>query len=161
MSKDSQLKSLSTEMRNSPNLLPRKTKGDEVRMSPELLSFLALDDMAVRQAIATAATVRLMRLEESKIPIGTKPLRRTVTDSIMEIRLSPPWISFSLINDGAGGITVWINDRADPFAEGMVTSGETYSLDTGFPVIHTLYLKAVSGTTAAIRIIGKEGKLIR
>ena len=113
---------------------------------------------AVTQLAQLAQLVKLRRLEESKIPTGVKPLKKTVTDSIMKLVLYPPWISFSLINDGAGAITVWINDEVDPLVDSMIASGKTYNCDARYPVIKAVYLKAESGTTATVRIYGKEGR---
>jgi len=121
------------------------------RLDPAVAAF-------IMQSVTTANLVKLRKLEESKVPIGTKPIKRTVTDSVMEIRLSPPWISFSLINDGAGAVTVWTNNEGDPLQEGMVASGESYSCDMRYAVIKSVYLKTVSGTSATVRIFGKEGK---
>lgn len=103
---------------------------------------------------------RLKELEESKIPTGTRPLKRTVTDSIMKVSLGTPWISFTLINDGSDALTVWVNSEEDPLVESMIENGETYNLDLTYPVIYTLYLKAESGGSASVRIIGVEGKVI-
>lgn len=111
----------------------------------------------IMQASATAQLVKLRKLEESKVPVGVKPLKLTVGDTVMEVVLGRPWISFSLYNDGDGALTVWVNDGRDPLVEGMVEEGETYNCDMEFAIIHTLYLKAAPGTTAAVRIYGKEG----
>ncbi len=121
------------------------------RIDPSVASFIA-------QMAMTAQLVRIRKLAESAIPTGVKPLKRTVTDTVMTIPLYPPWISFSLINDGAGALTVWVNDRQDPQQEGMVSSAQTYNCDMTYPIIRALYLKAASGTTASVRIYGKEGK---
>ena len=122
------------------------------RIDPAVAQFI----MAAAQ---TAQLVKLRKLEESKVPIGVKPLKRTVTDTIMKLILYPPWISFSLINDGAGAVTCWINDESDPFTESMVANGESYNCNMDYPVIRGIYLKAASGTTAAVRIYGKEGRI--
>ena len=121
-------------------------------------------DPAVAQfimaAASTAQLVKLRKLEESKVPIGIKPIKRTVTDSIMKLPLYPPWISFSLINGSGGALSVWINDEADPLADDMIAASETYSFNAEYAIIHTLYLKAESGGSTDVRIFGKEGKAI-
>ena len=122
------------------------------RIDPAIAQFI----MAAAQ---TAQLVKLRKLEESKIPTGLKPLKRTVTDSIMKLVLYPPWISFSMVNDGAGAVTIWANDEEDPLVESMVTSGESYDCNMNYPVIKAIYLKSASGTTAAVRIYGKEGRI--
>ena len=112
----------------------------------------------IMQASATAQLVKLRKLEESKVPVGVKPLKLTIPDTRTQVRLGRPWISFSLINDGAGALTVWVNDEGDPLVESMIASGETYKCDFEYPTITTLYLKAAPGTSASVRLYGKEGK---
>ena len=121
------------------------------RMDPSVVQFIFA-------AASLSQLVKMRKLEESKVPIAVKPLRRTVTDSVMEIKLDQPWISFSMINDGAGAVTAWVNDKNDPLETSMVASGETYSCNMDFPVIWAVYLKANTGTTAAVRIYGKVGR---
>lgn len=123
----------------------------EDRIDPAVAQF-------VMQAAQTAQLVKLRKLEESKVPTGTKPISRTIPDTVTKFSLYPPWISFSLINDGAGDISVWVNDEGDPLTPSMVLSGESFSLDMTYPVIKELYLKAASGTTAAVRIFAVEGQ---
>jgi len=119
-------------------------------------------DPAVAQFIMSAAMaaqlVKMRKLQESQVPVTVKPRKYTVTDSVQEIMLSPPWISFSLVNATTAPISVWINDESDPLQEGMVLGGELFSIDMKFPVIHSLYLKAESGGTSIVRVYGKEGK---
>ena len=122
------------------------------RIDPNVAAF-------IMQAAATAQLVKLRKLEESKIPTGVKPIKMTIPDTITKLPLYPPWISFALLNDGTGAVTWWINDDSDPLMESMVASGESSSCDTKYPVIRILYLKAASGTTAAVRIYGKEGRI--
>ena len=112
----------------------------------------------VTQLAQLAQLARIRKLEESKIPTGIKPLKRTVTNETVEIGLSPPWISFSLVNDGASAISVWVNTEGEPSDLDTIASGESYSLNMGYPVIQKLFLKSVSGGSATVRIYGKEGK---
>ena len=121
-------------------------------LDPKILTF-------VFQAASLSQLVKMRKLEESKVPTGVKPLRLTVTETTMEIRLYPPWISFSLGNNGLGGVTVWVNTSSEPFEEGIIASGDSYSVDMTYPVIRTLYLRAEPGTTAAVVVYGKEGKI--
>jgi len=112
------------------------------------------------QAAATAQLVKLRKLEESKIPRKTVPLKVTVTDTVMKLTVAPPWISYSLLNDGPGAITVWDNTTEDPLQESMIASNESHSVNMDYPVVTMLCLKAASGTTATVRIYGKEGQLL-
>lgn len=122
------------------------------RIDPTVASFIF-------QAVQAAQLAKMRKLEESKIPIGVKPLKLIITDTTTKIPLYPPWISFELINNGTGNIIAWINDEEEPLhLEGMITSGDSYSCDMHFPVIHTLYLKADEGETATIRIYGEQGR---
>lgn len=125
-------------------LVPRE------RISPSIAQFIA-------QMTTTSQLIKMRKLEESKIPIGIKTLRHPITDTLLRLILTPPWISLSLINDGPGAITVWVNVKADSTLEGMIPSGEVLNIDMGYPVIHTLYLKAEAGNNALARIYGKEG----
>ena len=121
------------------------------------------DDLAVMQYLAQETSalqlLKLRKLEESKIPTGVKPIKMTIPDTVTKIQLYTPWISLSLLNDGAGAVSCWVNDESDPLQESMIASGESYSTDMTYPVIRAIYLKAGSGTTAAVRIYGKVGRL--
>ncbi len=122
------------------------------------------DDLAVMQYLAQETSalqlLKLRKLEESKIPTGVKPIKMTIPDTVTKVQLGVPWISFSLINNGTGAVTCWVNDESDPLTESMIANGKTYSVDMTYPVIKAIYLKAASGTTAAVRIYGKEGRII-
>ena len=121
------------------------------RMDPAVMSF-------IMQTVSASQLTKLRKLEESKIPIKTKPIRITVPDTVTRVDLSDPWISFSLINDGLNGVTVWVNDEQDPLEEGMIASLEMHTCDMKFPVIETIFLKSQAGTTNAVRIYGKVGR---
>ena len=123
------------------------------RIDPNVAAF-------IMAAASTAQLVKIRKLEESKVPVKTIPLKYTVTDTTMRLRLSPPWISLSLINDGDGAVTIWVNDESEPAATDMIASGLSYNLDFTYPVIKTIYLKAAIGTTATVKIYGTEGKPI-
>ena len=119
------------------------------RVNPSVMQF-------IMQAAATVQLVKLRKLEESKIPTRVIPLSMTITTRTTKLVLGPPWISFSLINDGPGALTVWVNDESEPTASGMIVAGESYNCDMTYPVIKTLYMKSAS--TSSVRIFGKEGK---
>ena len=138
------------------------TLNTEIAKQARQIAVEDADDLAVlqflAQSAATAQLVKLRKLEESKVPIGVKPLKRTVTDTTTKLVLYPPWISFALLNDGTGGLTAWVNSEEEPLVEGMIAGGETYKCDMEYPVIHTIYLKSESGVSNAVRIYGKEGR---
>ena len=152
---DSQQRSLSI---RKPNLAELPTTFEVVEDGRRVVR---PDVMGLVTQLATLAQINKMRkLEESKVPTGVKPIKKTVTDTTMKLPLYPPWISFSLINDGAGALTVWVNDEEDPLAESMIASTKTFDCNMDYPIIKSIYLKAASGTTAAVRVYGKEGKPI-
>lgn len=121
------------------------------------------DDLAVLQFLmqssATAQLVKLRKLEESKIPVGVYSLPLTVPDSpVTELSLSPPWISFSLIQGGPGALYLDVNKPRGPItSRAPILVGQPYSVDFGFPAINKLYLQAAPGTQAAIVIHAKLG----
>jgi len=132
----------------------------EVIQDGEQVSAEQVNPQVMQLIFQAASTAQLVKLEESKIPIGIKPIKRTVTDTIMKLPLYPPWISFSLINGSGGALSVWINDETDPLVEAMIAASETYSINMYYPIIRTLFLKAESGGSTEVRIYGKEGKSI-
>jgi len=102
---------------------------------------------------------KLRKLEESKVPTGTKSINMTVHDEPLQIRLSKPWISLSLTNDGPGAVIVEINDPANLKDLVYHLINEMVNIDMKYPVIRSIWLQAAQGTTAIVRIIGKEGKI--
>ena len=118
------------------------------RMDPSVMQF-------IMQAAATAQLVKLRKIEESKIPIGVLSILKAVATQTTEIVLGPPWISFSMINDGPGAVSVWINDRGEPSSPSMIANGESYSCDMTYPIIGIIKMKSAS--TSTVRIFGKEG----
>lgn len=118
------------------------------------------DVMALVTQLAQLSQLnRLRKLEESKVPTGTKSFKWVITDTVHEITLGTPWISFSLINDGTGDVYVRVNNQDGPLTEeAEVNSGETKTVDLGYPVITKLFLVAASGTSATVRVFAEEGK---
>ena len=129
-------------------------RGREV-VRPDVVSF-------IMQATATAQLVKLRKLEESKVPSGSKSIDYTVSDAGLVLRNDPPWISFSLANDGPNGVFVEVGDPS-PHAldDGAVASGESYAFDAVYAVIERLDLRCSAGETAAIRIKAKVGRTPR
>lgn len=131
-------------------------KGTEVMdegrrvVRPDVMQFLV-------QAASLSQLVKMRKLEESKVPAGTASLNFTANTTIKKILLHVPWISFALVNDGAGKIKVAVNDETELLYGTEIDSGETYTLDCVYPVIRVLYIQTVSGT-ATVRIRAKVGK---
>lgn len=128
-------------------LVPSKT------IDPRVMSF-------IMQASTTAQLVKLRKLEESKVPIGIKSYKWDVTDTVSEIDLGQPWISFSLINDGPGSVCVKVNNQEGPLAnEAEVKSGETYTIDFDYAIVTKILLVTkTAGTIATVRVYAEEGK---
>lgn len=128
-------------------LVPSKT------IDPSVMQF-------IMQAATTSQLVKLRKLEESKVPIGIKSYKWTVTDTVSEIDLGQPWISFSLINDGEGSVCVRVNNQEGPLKdEAEINSGESYDIDFDYPIITKILLVTkVAGTTATVRVYAEEGK---
>ena len=101
--------------------------------------------------------LRLVELEEYQIPIGVKSISVTVTTDVMEIGLLLPWMSFTIVNDGAVTVYFAVNDRGRLQDQTGVDTMETNSVDMRYPVIEKIYLQAASAT-CAVRIYGLEGK---
>ena len=121
------------------------------RIDPNVASFIMM-------AAQTAQLVKLRKLEESKIPIGVKPIKKTVSDTIMKLPLYPPWISFTLSNDGGGDVLLRINKLQGGDKGATIDSDETYDFDGTYPIVKKIFLVTeVAGTTATIRIRGLEG----
>ena len=111
----------------------------------------------ITQSAQAYQLMKLRKLEESKIPTGLKTIKVTVTPSEpLKYSFADPLISVSIINDGTGSLSAWINGENDnPSA--MLESGENISIDMKYPVIETLDLKAID-SNCITRIIGKVGR---
>ncbi len=125
-----------------------------------------VDDPAVlqfvMQAVANAQLVRLRKLEDSKVPIGTLSFTRTITDSPWDIDpddLDLPWISFSIINAGPGAVHVEVtSSEAMLNRSALIPVGGTKNIDFGFAVITRVMFAAAPGTTATITVAAVKGK---
>lgn len=118
------------------------------------------DGMAfIMQAAAAAQLVKLRKLEESKIPVGSFSVGLTVSIKT-QIRLSEPLISFSMINDGPNTVFIEVSlgesEIPIPRTAGVL-NGETFTYNATYPVIKTIVLDVDAGNTAAIRIKGLKG----
>ena len=123
------------------------------RIDPNVAAFI----MAASQ---TAQLVKMRKLEESKVPTGTKSLKYTVTSNVMMIRLSPPWIKLSMINDGESEVYISTNEDGehDLLDQVPVKKNETFNLRTDYPVIKIIWLKTAEGGSANVRIHGITGE---
>ena len=126
------------------------TENGEERIRPDVMGFLM-------QAAAASHLGRLRRLEESKIPIGTKPIEISVTKRI-KVQFQPPFISFTLINDGPNSVFLDMNTEISSGQIAPIKLNESFTFDAVYPVINYLVLDVAAGGTAAIRIRGKTGR---
>lgn len=129
------------------------TEDGQDQIRPDVMAFLM-------QAAAAAQLVKLRKLEEFKIPLGSFSIGLTVSAKT-HIRLTDPLISFSLINDGPNSVyfeftTSW-SEIPVP-RDAAILSLETFSVDAKYPVIESIILDVVAATTAAVRIRGKTGR---
>ena len=126
------------------------------RIDPNVATF-------IMQSVQAAQLVKIRKLEETKVPIGTKSLKYTITDTVKQIDISPPWISLSMINDGDSEVYISTNEDGeyDLLDQVPVKKNETFNLNLNFPVIGIIWLKATDGGSASVRIHGIEGKEAR
>lgn len=144
-------------MNNLPDIIPpvefvNGNTGNEERMDPRVMQF-------VLQAAQLSQAVKMRKMEESKIPIGTKSVKYTVTDEVIELKLSPPWISLTMINDGASDVYISTNEdgQHDLLDQVPVKQNESFELNMFYPTIKVIWLKAADGGSASVRIYAKEG----
>jgi len=128
----------------------------EAQISPELIAIMM-------QAAGAAQLVKLRMLEESRIPTGSFSIGLTVSAK-SHIRLADPAISFSMINDGPNSVYLEYSTGQNEFPirrTAPVLINETFSFNATFPVIRSIDLDVESATTAAVRIKGQTGRLLR
>ena len=120
------------------------------RMNPAIIQF-------VLQASMNANILKMRKLEESKVPVSVKTISMSIGTETVDFAIHPPWISFSLINDGGSAMTAWVNEPDVPQSASMIANGGTLALDMTYPVIRHFYMK--SAGASAVRIYAKEGKV--
>lgn len=129
--------------------------GKQISPTADYDEFMAF----LMQASANAQLVKLRKLEESKVPTGTRSPSLTITDETKELWLDPPWIAFTLVNDSEDyGVQYAINSEARFIDETPVKPREILKVDGKYPIIRVIYLRAEPGGTADIRLFGVEGK---
>ena len=139
-------------IRQALQAFPLTGKGEET-IRPDIMAF-------IMQAAAAAQLVKLRKLEESKIPVGSFSIGLTINTKT-HLRLNEPGISFSLINDGPNSVYFEVgtsrNERPVP-RTAAVLSGETFSFNAGYPVIESITLDVEATQSAAVRIKGITGR---
>lgn len=117
---------------------------------PDIVQFLA-------QAAQTSQLVRMRKLEESKIPTGSDSVAFVVTTALSRYKSGRLWISFTLVNDGPSPLFLSVNDGEGLLESTPINATGSYEFDGTYPVVHTLFMRAVT-TTAAVRIQAKSGE---
>ena len=102
---------------------------------------------------------KLIELEKMQIPFGTRTHMLTISGTEMKNEaLGVPWMAFTMINDGPDSVYISINDTANIVNEDPIKINETYSVDLKYPIINSVYVKAVDGGTATVRFRGVYGR---
>ena len=125
--------------------------GDE-RIDPSPLIYM----MQMATAVNTA---KLRRLEQSKVPIGTKSFNGyNVSTTYRSIRLDPPWISLVLVNYGPENVYLKVNELEGPLTDEIeVRAGESRPLDFIFPIMTELWV-CTKQATSKVKIDGVVGQ---
>lgn len=114
-------------------------------VDPKVIQVLLLDEIAV-------GIRELSDLVKLQLPLGLTPyIPITVTSELLELPIKPPWFSVHVLNDGPGVLLFNINTGAQEAIE--IRNGEDQRFDFQKPVIHALFLQAVTGS-AALRLVG-------
>ncbi len=108
------------------------------------------------QQIASESVQVIEVSEQKALPSGTKNLKYSLTTAVKHLKVYPPWISFSLINDGDGDVYVSTTDEHDLLDQVGVKKNETINCDMEAAVIKEIWLS--SDSTASIRIYAKVGQ---
>ena len=137
---------------SKPNLPARKLDSSKTVIAPDIVTFITTDDMAVRQALATAATVRLAELAEDRATTGEiQTWELTITDTLKEVSVTYPGRSAFVINDGSYDVNVWVNNWGMPAHR--IKAGETFTMDYEGHNIKYLYFQCDTGESVDIRVV--------
>jgi hypothetical protein len=118
------------------------------RIDPAVMSF-------IMQASQLAQIVKIRKYFDDRTSHGLiQTYDVTVTDELKEIKVDFPAQSFSLFNDGADTVNVWVNDLGRP--KRSVKSNEALNLNYETHKIKYIYLQCASGQSASIRIVAKD-----
>ena len=118
------------------------------RIDPAVMSF-------IMQASQLAQIVKIRKYFDDRTSHGLiQTYDVTVTDELKKIKVDFPAQSFSLFNDGADTVNVWVNDLGRP--KRSVKSNEALNLNYETHKIKYIYLQCASGQSASIRIVAKD-----
>jgi len=115
------------------------------RVAPEVLQAILLTEIET-------GIHELIELAKLQIAEGQTPsLPLTITTTLRELSLAPPWFSVKLINDGPQTVLLRVNDPDRTAIR--VNNGEDINLDFGAPRVHAVFL-VTEAATAEVRLIG-------
>ena len=125
--------------------------GGEERMDPRVMSLITSLGQLAQQN-------RIRKLEESKIPETTYSVTLAIITEL-EYIVYPPWISFSLINDGPGTLFLHVNgNKPRSPNQAPVLVGGRLDIDFKYPVINKIYFQCVTVLPVSIRLTAMVGK---
>lgn len=100
----------------------------------------------------------LLLLEKSKIPLGVKFLTFIVNDTVKEVKISPPWMSFGISNTSmTHGLKIAVNTSENILNDTVIEAEGYLDIKLDYPIIHNIFMQAESGGTITVRIYGVEG----
>jgi len=119
------------------------------RIDPTVASF-------IMQSVQAVQLSKLRKLEESKIPIGTKTRVLDLTTRVNEYDISPPWISFTIANAGPDNAKIsTLKMEGGHESEADIDPGQVLNFNFNFPVVDKIYLSSTG--TCQVRIYAIEG----
>lgn len=104
----------------------------------------------IMQAVAAAHLAKLRKLEESKVPVGTRSSDFDVGPAPYSLAFDHPVISFSMVNNGPGVVRVKVNNPFMINEESPVLPGQPFTLNCVYPVIEEIYLYSDTNATGSI-----------
>lgn len=131
-----------------PEIVENGQRVTNPRIDPGVMSFLM-------QASQLSQIVKIRKYFDDRTSHGLiQTYDVTVTDELKEIKVDYPAQSFSLFNDGADTVDVWVNDLGRP--KRSVKSKESLNLNYETHTVNYLYLQCAAGESASVRIVAKD-----
>ena len=137
-----------------PTVIPQVFDDEGRRVvRPDVLNFVILSSIAAHTAKTSKAAQALHDHAKDLEGEGlTRRLDLSISDNLEKLYLPEKWQSFTLTNDGANTVKVWVNSLYTQ--DITVKAFEALNYDTKTHKIKKLYLQCSSGESASIRITG-------
>jgi len=122
----------------------------EGKVTPEAAQFIMLDE------IAGLLREQLDVMEEAEAEGLLDQIQLPVTPVIYELVISPPWYSFTIVNDGPNDVYMDVNrdmNARAPFTTPIVPF-QVLVVNFDKPKIRTIYLATIPPLLSAVRIYG-------